>query len=391
MNLGFLFLEELLSKKNTKTEELAEKLKVTVQAISQWKTGNQIPFKRVGQIAKLFDLDSSEIDRLLGNEPLKISFRTKTAKEFSREKASEQISMRSEVLYERFFSERSLTSQIDFNQLRKKISKLGDDFLLIAKTIREEFIIPDYAPLTSGDLQKIQERIGVNIFYMPFNQLRLKGEGEAEQTAMLYNKSNSYSILIDSDRTIDEAYFDSIHEILHLFFPEVFSTETEALIDKIAGELIYPKRYIVEKYFDGDETSRPITNKKGLSKKFYDETSAWNLILSPRGLARSMRDTGLTSANSELFSFLHSDLNDEFRKKTITYSQYGDMNVDFSSRDALFNFYEKHVGIIGNQRRYPLFERLKEDLLTEKISPSDFADTFNLKLADALVIKAMWS
>ena len=65
------------------------------------------------------------------------------------------------------------------------------------------------------------------------------------------------------------------------------------------------------------------------------------------------------------------------------------MNFDFSNRIKLKNFYD-----IFNTKKsfhqYPLFEKLRADLLSEELSPSDFADTFGMNEADGIVLKAIW-
>jgi len=102
-----------------------------------------------------------------------------------------------------------------------------------------------------------------------------------------------------------------------------------------------------------------------------------------------MRDAGLASPSSELFKYIYTELHEKYRETTINYSQVGKMDFDFSNRDKLIDFYtfiRKGFLSVG----YPLFEKLKQDLVSDVISPSDFADTFNLTLADTLIIKALF-
>jgi hypothetical protein len=395
MKLGFSFLEELLTRNNQNLSDLSEILAITPQAIQGWKSAAKIPTKRASQIVDHFKLGSVEIDQLLGITPLKVEFRTRRGEHLNDINVSESIKVRTQTVFERFFDTDQKKGTYDLSNLCKAILEVKDDFFQIAVSIRKEFTIPDYRPLGSDDLFALQARIGVKSLYLPFRQIGLKTNQIGDdygQTAVLFNKGDSYSILIDSDRTVDEAHFDKTHEMLHVIFGHIFkqSIELEKQIDQISGELIYPRRFIVEQFFNNDVSSKPVKNKEFLRSKFYELTRSLRHILSPRGVARAMRDVDLTTRNSELFEFFFSELHAEFREKSVTYSSYGNMNFDFSNREKLQEFYETVVEKIENAGFYPLFSKLKNDLMSGVIQPSDFADTFNLKHSDALILKSSW-
>lgn len=162
------------------------------------------------------------------------------------------------------------------------------------------------------------------------------------------------------------------------------------MIDKICGELIYPRNYIIEKFFNGDPSSKPITNKERLGTTFWNEMLSQTYALSPKGLAKAMRDTDLTTVNSELYKYLSTELHEKFRKSCINYSTYGHMNINFSDVQAVLDFY-KYIEVEIRKTRYPLFQKIKKDLLSNELSSADFADTFAMKLEDAHLIKAIWS
>lgn len=396
MKLGFEFFEELIEKHKKTSTEVANFLNISPQALQTWKSSNAIPSRRISQLVDLFSLSAHEIDQLLGISPLNVSFRTKRGEHLSEIQVSEKIKVRSQILHERFFNNAESDSpSYNLGNLRKAILKCNSNFLKIAQCIRNEFTIPDYRPLGIGGLKALQQRMGVRAFYMPFSQLGLSvlSDQESSQTAILYTRGDTYTALIDSDRTVDEAHFDKTHEVLHTIFDPIEESfeKLEHLIDLVCGDLIYPKKFIIEQFFNDDETSRPIKNKDLLVSKFIEITQDARFILSPRGLARAIRDAELTSASSALFNFLNSEFHEHYRSKALTYTKFGEMNFAFSNRDELQKFYSCVVEKQGNEGCYPIFSKLRADLQSGAIHPSDFADTFGLEYADAIVLKDIWS
>ena len=393
MKLGYEFLEEYLKSKKILIQDFCDQLNITRQALTTWKTKGVVPARRVSQIVGMFDLSSQELDRLLGNQPLHFSFRTREGQGVSDKDVSEKIKNRTEVIFERFFDQEQDFEAHDITPLQEKIRRVGEDFKEIAKLIREDFEFPSYQPVTHSIMNSIINRLKTPCFYLPFDSISLKNDGHNNQTAILFKKNGFKSILVDSDRTIDEAHFDRLHEIIHIFLDDIFEhgNELENLIDKVCGDLIYPESYLLDFVFKGDKNSRPIRDKQGLTRRFYVENKTYTYILSPKGIARAMKDNGLTSSNSELFKFLYRELQSEFRKKPVTYSKMGKMDINFSSKEAVLKFYEE---IVDSKEPttfcYPLFEKLKKDLICGAISPSDFANTFNLKTSDVIVIQAIW-
>lgn len=391
MLLGYKFLEKILDTKSIEPKELAEKLNITVQNFTAWKFKNQIPRKKVSEISELFSLSSSEIDQLLGKIPMRFCFRTREGGTRTEVDVSDRMKSRIEIVYESFFGHEDVSLKYDLSNLKRLIKNNPTSFKHVAECIRKEFTIPSYRPISYDNLVGIQDRISLSAFYLPFKAIGLNIEGESDQTAVLFAKDGISSILVDSDRTVDEAHFDKLHEIVHVFIEGVIpdSPETEKFIDKVCGELVYPEEYIVNKFFQNDPASKPIKNQEFLKETFFAEASNLSSVISPKGLARAMRDCGLATEKSELFKFLFVDLHEEYRKQVVTYSQIGEMDIDFRNRDELLKFYRDHVpnkGIL----RYPLFEKIKKDLMEDVISSNDFASIFGLKLSDAIIIKAVW-
>ncbi len=397
---GFEFLASLIEKRGESINSLAIKLGVTPQAMNNWRVSNEIPTKRVSQLADMFQLTSREIELLLSLDPLNFEYRTKAGADLSGSRVSEYIRVRTETIYERFFSDndhdhdRDHDNIYDLTNLRKNIEQAGNNHLAIAKFIRSEFTIPDYRPLGDINLGSLVGRLKIKAYFLPFNAIGLIKDGDTIQTAILYKKKNKFVILVDSDRMIDEAHFDRLHEMMHIVFDSVHLklnvNELESLIDRVCGELIYPQNYIIERFFDGDQNSRPIKNKAVLAEKFWEDSLDQTFALSPKGLAIAIKDCSLANTNTELFKYLVTDLHLEFRKKCISYSKLGDMNFDFSNRVELLKFYN-HINSDLKRAKYPLFQKIKNDVLNEYLSVGDFADTFGLKLEDALLIKAVWS
>ena len=392
MRLGYNYLEECMAKTGLSVTDLSQKLGVSNQAIANWKSSKVIPSKRAFEIAEALNLDNNSLDRLLGVPPLTCKFRTKSGQEFTDQEVSSSVKARAELIYERFFKGSESEARIDIQPLKEKIRDCGTDFSCIAKEIRKFFEFQSYEPINKRTVDSLSEQMGAQNFYLPFSSLKLLDNGCNEQTAVLYTHKGVHSILINSDRTIDEAYFDQIHELIHIFLEGIFedNKKTEDLIDKIAGELIYPRSYLIRIFFDNDENSRPIKNKEKLKQKFCHEMKALHWIISPRGIARAMRDSGLTSGQSELYKFFNSTLHSWYREhNSITYSELGEMDFDFSNRKALLNFYE-FIRSKTAHFRYPLFEKLQDDLISDIISPYDFADTFGLNWSDGIIVKSIW-
>jgi hypothetical protein len=391
MKTGVSFLHSILNERGMKPSDLANMLKITPQAISGWEKDGAIPSRRLSQIASSLSLTSQQVDMLVGVEPLHFSFRTKNGDHITEDQVSERMKSRSEVTFERFFGDLKKNTY-NLDNLKTDIKKCQDNFVEIANLIRTEFTIRSDAPITNEDSYSILEKLNAKAFFLPFKQIKLNVNGEIDQTAVLYSKDGAYSILVDSDRTIDEAHFDKLHEMLHIFFFDVRdqNKELEDLIDKICGELVYPKKYIVDKFFGGDENSRPSFDLKKLEENFEHEYRSRKFIISPKGLARAMRDIELTSRNSDLYKFLYSELNEKFKKNAISYSAFGKMDFEFRDRNALIDFYKNFVENPHCEYTYPLFEKLKSDFLNNYLEASDFADTFGMKLSDSLVLKAIW-
>jgi len=391
MKSNLNFLRSILTEKGLKLTALADQLEITSQAISGWEKDGVIPTRRVAQIANLLNLSSQQVDRLMGVEPLHFSYRTKNGGHVSENQVSGRMKSRSEIIFDRFFGDLKKNTY-DLKALNCNIGLAGEDFIKIANLIRKEFVIRGDAPMSDDDSFSILSKLNVKAFFMPFNQIKLNVAGEADQTAVLYSRDGSFSILVDSDRTIDEAHFDKLHEMIHIFFFEIRdqSKELEDLIDKICGELVYPKEYIIDTFFDGDETSRPSFNLKKVRLTFEQEYRNRRFIISPRGLARAMRDSELTTRNSDLYVFLYKELNEIFKQDTPSFSKFGRMNFSFQDRNAMIDFYKNHVENPQCINTYPLYEKLKSDFLSESLQPSDFADTFGMKLSDAMILKAIW-
>lgn len=393
MSKAFSHLEALLTKNEYSHTRLAEALGITPQAIQSWKSLDHIPPKRVSQIVDAFALKSTDVDILLGNDPLEICFRTKNGEEITQERVPEEVSVRAETLFERFFHIDETPKTYDLTNLRTKIASVKDSFMQIADAIRIEFTIPKFKPLDMSGLSTIYDRVRIPAFFLPFKSIDLIGSEEFAQTAILFKKGNYFVILLDSDRNIDEAHFDQLHELIHIFFEGIdFGLDQnsyETLIDKVCGELIYPKEYIVERFFDNDPTSKPITNPDLLRKKFLEDADNYTYAISPKGLGRSMRDTGLATDQTQLYKYLTTQLHDEYRKEAVNYSKLGRMNRDFSNPKAMLEFY-KLVEDKAKKTRYPLFEKIKKDVLDDVLGVSDFADTFLMDAADAMYVKAIW-
>jgi hypothetical protein len=392
MLLGYNFLENILASKGMEPKDLAEKLNIAVQNFTVWKSKNQIPRRKVGEISELFSLSSSEIDQLLGKIPMRFCFRTREGGTKTEIDVSDRMKSGVEIVYESFFGQEDVSLKYDLTNLKKAIRENSASFKHVADCIRKEFTIPSYRPISYDSLVGIQDRISLLAFYLPFRAIGLNFEGESDQTAVLFTKDGSSSILVDSDRTVDEAHFDKLHEVVHVFIEGVISDspETEKFIDKVCGELVYPEEYIVNKFFQNDASSKPIKNPEYLKETFFAEAANLSSVISPKGLARAMRDSELATEKSELFKFLFVDLHDQYRKHAVTYSEIGEMNINFRDRDELLKFYKDHVPSKGILR-YPLFEKIKKDLMADAISTNDFANIFGLKLSDAIIIKAVWS
>lgn len=393
---GFLFLDSLLSAKSFSHTSLSEKLGISPQAIQGWKRSNEIPTKRVSQIADLFALERSEIDLLLGKEPLKFEFRTKNGEELSQDRVSESVRVHAEIVFERFFGDQLAIVPYDLTELRQQIATIGNNFFQIAQVIRKTFTIPDYHPMGYSGVNELLKRVGVQSYFLPFSVIGLcDPKDNNAQTAVLYSKENKHVILIDSDRRVDEAHFDQLHELIHIFLGDIDlelpDNELETLIDRICGELIYPQRYIVDVFFDGDPASKPITDRENLKYTFTQESSFYYNVLSPKGLARAMRDSDLTTVSSELYKYLNSDLHLEFKELATNYTTIGKMNFDFKNPKELVSFYRYIEEKNSWGVRYPLFVKLKEDLLSGRLSNADFADTFSMTLQSALIVKATWA
>jgi transcriptional regulator with XRE-family HTH domain len=391
---GFGFLQNYLNSKNITLAELAEKLGVTAQAVNNWKTSNEIPTKRVSDIVKFFSFTNGEVDLLLGVDPLEFEYRTVSGQEINKNRVSASIRFRTEIIYERFFTDHEQDNSYDLSGLKAKIEKAGADFKAIADAFRAEFTIPNYRPLSYMDLKVLTDRLAVRSYYLPFKAIGLVVEGENKQSAILFNKNSKFVALLDSDRMVDEAHFDRIHELMHVIFNGIkhglSESDHERLLDKITGELIYPSQYILERFFNGDPQSRPIKDTGLLSQKFWEDTLNFDFSISPKGLAKAMVDSGFITQGADLYKYLVNDLHSDFRSKCISISKLGAIDFDFSDRQALLDFYES-INKPLESSRYPLFVKVKSDLLSGVLSVSDFADTFNLKLEDALFIEAIWS
>lgn len=390
MSIGYSFLEEVLSKFQISNKELATKLNCTPQAMTEWKDKGVVPLKRAMQIADILDLNTEDAEKLIGVRPLSFHFRTKDRAYVQESQIDDQTRNRVRRIYDRFFSDTVTETKPLIHEIRNEIKNSSRNPFDIADIIRKKLQISDSRLFLRDDFVSILKESGIAHYLLPFKAIGINQTELNAKTALLFYKDNKFSILADSDRTLDEAHFDSVHEFVHVLLDESFEsgTELEALIDKIAGALIYPRKVLVEKIFDGNENSKPIRNAEELKRNFYDLADSVNRTISPKGLARAIRDYQLAGEKTDLFIALDGVLHEEYRAKSTTFSQMGGMDIIFSDRKSLEKFYTERVEKFPWM--YPLFVKIKEDLTSERIKPSTFADTFYLSTVDAKIIQAEW-
>lgn len=394
MKLGFKYLESLIEDKEIKQNELSDNLGITPQNLTKWRETNNIPPRHVSGIAAFFNLNSIQIDLLMGLRPLEFQFRTKGGVEFLSQNAPQPLNARVQFIHEKCIEPLAQKANHELLQVFKnELVKAGKDYFKIASLIRKRFEIPGYMPIAYINFLAILRKIGVNFFYLPFGTLQLTAPDSTKvPTGILYKKDGTYTILIDGDRRMDESHFDSIHELIHVFFDGIFedSKETEDLIDLVSGELIYPRQWIVDTFFDGDENSRPGTNLDAVWRTFSEQSDTSGYIISPKGLAKAMHTSKLQTDQSQLYKSLYSDFHENFKKSgPPSFSEMGGMNIDFSDRSKVEHFYKN----LKNKRpfTFPVFELLKYNLVSSNIGPSDFANIFGLSTADAVVLKSIFA
>ena len=388
-------LSNLLKQSGMSQKDLADRLGIKNSAISQW---TKIPHNRISQMTEIFDLTSDDIDILLGNQPLEFHYRTKNRKEFYKHTVSEDVKRRTEFIYEIFVSSYMRECERNFDELRSKLSSFDinkkEDAFIAAEIIREEFNIPRKNPISRDFVIKyILEDLGIRSYFMSFRRIGLhleSTEGDL-QSAILFNKENKYGILIDADRNWAPSFFDELHEIIHIMFGDIFERgdQLESFIDKIVGELIYPKAFLKKLFVSPDSTSGRIGKTPDQVIDIFIEKYKNDRIWCPSGLAKALIDYSMLTKDSKIYKALTGEFYDFYKHKAKKVSDIGKIDVDHSS-------FSKHQKLFAeviekDPNFYPVYIDLRKKLVTGEVSPNDYADLFGMKVSEVKVLKSIWA
>lgn len=390
---ALLKLNELLEQSKMDQKDLAVKLGISNSAISQW---TKIPHNRISQMIDIFNINGDTVDILLGNQPLDFHYRTANRQELYKHSVSETIKQRTEFIYEMFVSHYMKECEYNFADLRKNFSSLDiskkESSFEAASIIRKEFKIPELRPITRDFIfNYILEELEVFAYYMPFKEIGLQEGGSDSQSAILFNKGNKYGILLDANRNVASAFFDLIHEVIHILLGNTFEKGDvlESFIDKLVGELVYPKAYLQKLFISPTSTSLRIgkTSEQVISvlTEKYNNDGTW----CPRGLAKALVDCDMLTKEANLWKVLHDDFYEFYKTKVKKVSERGNINVNHSSYEEQIKLFSEVIE--KNPSHYPVYIGLRRRLVNDEISPEDYADLFLMSVAHARLLKSVWS
>lgn len=392
-------LAELLKKLNFKNKDLAEKLNISPSVITKWLSEKEkIPHARVSQIADLCGLGADEIDILLGNEPLEFNYRTRNHREFDKCNVSEEVRLRTDFVYEAFVRDYMLKSQFNFEPIRRDFQALNieneEAYRAGANILRKHFYIPPESPISKSFVNDyIIKQLGVHCYYMSFKSIGMEfhnGNEDDKKAAILFNRGESYGILIDADRNVSSAFFDLLHEIYHILIGKSFprSKSLEKFIDRAVGELIYPEKYLRTFLLNGrneGKTGKTSEEIIDIVIEKYNQDRTW----SPIGLAKALIDYSIIGKDTKIYEELTQGFYHFYNSHVKTMAEIGKINIDHSSLEGHQKLF---IDVIYKDiNLYPVYMKLRSKLVSGAINPQTYSKLFSLNLSHVKLLKAIWS
>lgn len=391
-------LSELLKESKLMSKDLAQRLGVDPSMITKWTKGEEkIPHARVAQLVSLFDLGYDDADLLMGIAPLEFYYRTRNNRELEKSDVSEEVRARTNFIYEAFVKDYMEESKLDLTPIREELRVLNiqdkDAYKSAVKILREHFFIPPNGPISRNFVQDyIIEELGINCYYMSFKSIGIdfsNGKEEDKKAAILFARGSQYGVLIDADRNLASAFFDLLHEILHVLIGKTFERNhtLEHFIDKVVGELIYPESFLKGIFCNSENDSAVHKNSNEVIRMFVEKYSQ-NRTWSPAGLAKAFVDYGMTETGSQIYLKLTQDFYTYYKEQTKTLSQRRNVNVEHGNFEEHRKLFENVV--LKEPDDFPVYINLRSKLISGEIAPQTYSKLFNLSLSHVKVLKSLW-
>ena len=248
-NIKLDVIENALLKNGIQQNELAKKIGVTPQAVSDWFKRKKNPSPRhLMNISKFLDLKFNEIIAYKEKTPLIINFRLTKNKKLDDKLLNKAVELGNLLQHLYSYIElsnpskitRLISPQLDFAYIQKVAKVLRDKIGTSSGKIFPKSICDYFQELRS---------IIIPVFW---------GEDFPLSNALtIYDPSIEITfVYINIDSKIYDIKFWLLHEISHILSFELPYPKSEEFSDRLAGAILYPEEFTADCYFNVLEFQR---------------------------------------------------------------------------------------------------------------------------------------
>ncbi len=358
--------------------EIAKMVGVSGAAVTKWFRDEYIPLDRSHFFFSLLGLEVSKVKEILGIPSISKKYRIinkfeKVCDVSASDLDDHDLDERIEGIINTLDEDELTASQ----RTQIKIDS-SDDTKIIASKIRTFLGVDNDQRLKIDILNNSCGRLGVKLFILP----RLNGIFESDYKPVAANCKirESNVIILDGERRVDKAYFNFMHEFVHLFLDDTVAEsrcksdeDYEAMIDEVATLLIVPPLFI-KKQLSGLKGDDLIDKTIDILKE--------DKFLSPKLLERAIKMSSVASKVEVL--------RDEFDHLEKLYKKHFDglnifklrhVNVDWEDIFALADFFIDNV--LGNKSTYPIFYNTLVKIKDGELSRDHFKNIFPISSTDS--------
>ncbi len=380
--MNMTYLKDLIAAKFETIQKFSDAVGVSRASVSAWINGKSTPEDhRLFDIITILDLSEDETARLMNVPETTLVFRR-----VGLGPSEETIQNRSKDIANTFFKIDG--SSYVVNSQFFPIGNQTTDHSAIADIIRGLLCLDKHEPVRLGDVLMELKKHNINVFFVPFHKIGITySTSNNKEVAFTATNGDRRIIFSDTQRTLDQVCFDICHELAHIVLNHIDATEEqEKLCNWVARELIYPKKFFLDK----KDAIEPFLNA---------EVTDWNTALSramelcrefdwsPMGLAIALKENGLIKGSSHEYKRLMKLNTLISNNKSLDELFFTSFKIeDFESLQIFFN-----NEIIKNKDFFKPFLELKDAASCGRLSPRKFAELLNIDSGDADELIRLWA
>lgn len=387
MNVDFI-KKKIAEKFKTQTE-FAESLDIKQGSVADWFSRGRIPAAKLQDVFDKLDITTEDdVETALNIPKVEVCFRAK--KDIPDSEVSPEVKAKVKKFSKIFFGlKKREKSTEEILKIRKDIGE-NRNVDVVANIIRAHLDLTNKSPLNLQSVMYILEKFGIYFYFIPFESFSFCDSSKFKTRALTAKRENQYLVLCDSSRTWDEAFFDFIHELVHIFtgIVSLSSDEIEDFIDKVTEELIYPKEFLLREFpFIANPEVR-ITDKLFIDHNFYEIIDNHE-FMAPRGIAKRLESMGVLKGRTKVRDWMFELEHSRFLKfNGSSISSSGKMDIDFSDTEEFENFIENYV--LSDYKKYLLFYELIQGLCQNQITIRAFSEIFGLDAGEVDELRLKW-